>query len=201
MDSFLMHYGIPGMKWGVRRFQMKGSSKRTEAGKKRYNSARRKSKDKEEVLFVSGSSKTQDQESGYMRKKLPAPIRKELKNAKRNGDRIVVGDAPGIDRQVQNYIKDYDNVTVYGPGTHVRYKANKNWESKAIDAPEFEEGSGEWLAKKDIAMAKAATRGLAVVLDNGAKATRNNVKRLKKQHKEVKVYELSKSGKQKDHWW
>ena len=35
-SDFLMHYGIPGMKWGVRRFQEKGSSKRTEAGKKRY---------------------------------------------------------------------------------------------------------------------------------------------------------------------
>ena len=35
-SDFLMHYGIPGMKWGVRRFQEKGSSKRTPAGKKRY---------------------------------------------------------------------------------------------------------------------------------------------------------------------
>lgn len=36
MDSFLMHYGTPGMKWGVRKYQFKGSSKRTPAGKKRY---------------------------------------------------------------------------------------------------------------------------------------------------------------------
>ena len=35
-ETYLMHYGIPGMKWGVRRFQEKGSSKRTAAGKKRY---------------------------------------------------------------------------------------------------------------------------------------------------------------------
>lgn len=35
-SDFLMHYGIPGMKWGVRRFQEKGSSKRTPVGKIRY---------------------------------------------------------------------------------------------------------------------------------------------------------------------
>lgn len=35
-SDFLMHYGIHEMKWGVRRFQEKGSSKRTPAGKKRY---------------------------------------------------------------------------------------------------------------------------------------------------------------------
>lgn len=38
-----MHYGIPGMKWGVRRFQEKGSSKRTPAGKKRYAHTKDKS--------------------------------------------------------------------------------------------------------------------------------------------------------------
>lgn len=35
-ESYLMHYGIQGQKWGVRRFQLEGSSKRTEAGKIRY---------------------------------------------------------------------------------------------------------------------------------------------------------------------
>ena len=36
MNDFLMHYGIPEMKWGVRRYQIEGSSKRTEEGKIRY---------------------------------------------------------------------------------------------------------------------------------------------------------------------
>lgn len=36
-SDFLMHYGIKGMHWGIRRFQEKGSSKRTPEGKKRYS--------------------------------------------------------------------------------------------------------------------------------------------------------------------
>ncbi|MDT3387309.1 MAG: hypothetical protein LIR46_06040 [Bacteroidota bacterium] len=178
MQSYLMHYGIPGMRWGIRKTKSK------------------------EVLFVSGSSKTQDPASGYGRKKLPREIRKVLKKSLRNGEKIIVGDAPGIDRQTQDYLKrkHYKNVIVYGPGTQVRYSASKMWKTRPINAPEFEVGSKEWLAKKDIAMTKAATKGLAVILDEGAKATRNNVDRLRNQNKSVKVYELSKHGKKKDRW-
>lgn len=44
----LVHYGIKGMKWGVRRFQNKDGS-RTAAGKKRYNSSNIKSSIKDAI--------------------------------------------------------------------------------------------------------------------------------------------------------
>lgn len=189
--DYLEHHGVPGQKWGIRRYQNKDGSL-TAAGKKH----------REETLFVSGSSKTQDKESGYYRRKLPRGVRKELNKSMKNQDKIIVGDAPGVDRQVQDYLnkKKYNNVEVYGPGKKVRYTANSKWKTNPIDAPEFEVGSSEWLAKKDIAMTNAATKGLAIILDEGAKATRNNVKRLVEQNKDAQVYELSKYGIIGDKW-
>ena len=178
-EEYLMHYGRLGMKWGQHIFG-KDHEKKT--------------------VFVSGSSKTQDKKSPYYRRKLPKEIRSKIKSYKKRRYKIVVGDAPGIDRQVQKYLKRYPNVEVYGPGKKVRFLANKKWKTNPIDAPEFEEGSKEWLAKKDIVMTKVADIGLAVILDEGAKATRKNVERLIGQNKSVDVYELNKDGKKKDRW-
>lgn len=185
-DNYLAHYGIKGQKWGVRRFQNPDGSL-TEAGKKRYN--------EKDTVFISGSSKTQDKSSGYYRKDLPKEVRKEINSAIQAKSKIIVGDAPGIDRQVQDYLnkKRYNNVEVYGPGKEVRYSANKNWKTNPIDDPDHEPMSKEWLAKKDIAMANASTKGLAVVLDEGANATRNNIARLQEQNKDVKVFSINKN--------
>ena len=166
--EYLAHYGVLGMKWGVH----KSPSGHT--------------------LFVSGSSKTQDKSSPYYQRKLPKFVRKQLKNSMRQRDTIIVGDAPGIDRQVQDYLnkKHYRDVEIYGPGTKVRYNANSKWKTNPINAPEYPEGSSEWLAKKDKAMTDRATKGLAVILDEGSKATRNNIQRLKDQSKPSEVYTL-----------
>lgn len=179
---YLMHYGI-----------------KRRSGRYKYGSGDRPY---QHTVFISGSSKTQSKDSEYYRRKLPKDIRKKIDEYINSGDKIIVGDAPGIDRQVQEYLnkKHYKDVEVYGPGKKVRYTANKKWKTNPIDAPEFEEGSKEWLAKKDIAMANAADSGLAIVLDEGAKATRKNVEKLESQGKPIPVYELSKEGKKKDRW-
>ena len=191
-DNYLIHHGIKGQRWGVRRFQNLDGSL-TDAGRARYS--------EKDTVFISGSSKTQDKSSVYYRKNLPKEIQNEIDSAIKARSKIIVGDAPGIDRQVQDYLnkKQYDNVEVYGPGKEVRYSANKNWKTNPIDDPDHEPMTKEWLAKKDVAMTEAATKGLAVVLDEGAKATRNNVTRLIEQNKEVNVFSLNQNGM--DDWF
>lgn len=145
------------------------------------------------TTFVSGSSKTQDKTSPYYHRKLTRNIRKELDSEMKAGNKIIVGDAPGIDRQVQDYLKKkkYKNVEIYSPGKQSRYLADKSWKNHLIDDPKHEPMSSEWLAKKDKAMAKAADKGIAVILDQGAGATRNNIKRLQDSNKNVSVYQIN----------
>ena len=190
----LQHHGIQGMKWGIRRYQNPDGSL-TEEGKKHYG------KGSNETLFVSGSSKTQNKESEYYRKNLPKEVIKQLNDSIKKGEKIVVGDAPGVDRQVQDYLNKlgYKRVEIYSPGKETRYSANSDWKVNHIDS-DHEPGSPEWLAAKDKIMANVATKGLAVVLDEGSKATKNNVQRLIEQKKNVSVYELSKNGKKEDKW-
>ena len=85
----------------------------------------------DKTLFVSGSSHTQTKGDPYYRKQLSKEIKSELDSAIAANKKIIVGDAPGIDRQVQNYLKSkgYSNVEVYGPGKQIRYSANKNWKT------------------------------------------------------------------------
>ena len=187
MDSDLLHYGRPGMKWGVR------NGPPYPLHPDQLSSAEKKAR---RSVFISGSSKTQFEDSGYYRKELPKAIQNKIDDYIKDHAHIIVGDAPGIDRQVQDYLneKGYDAVEIYGPGKQVRYAANEKWKTNPVDAPEFEEMSPEWLRKKDIAMTNDATEGLAIVLDDGAQATRNNVARLREQGKQAEVFILGKDG-------
>lgn len=173
-SDFLAHYGVKGMKWGVRKKQPTSKN----------------------IVFISGSSKTQDKQSPYYRRKLPKEMRRDIKRSIKQGDLFLVGDAPGIDRQAQEYLKRkrYDRVEVYGPGTKVRYSANSKWKTHPINDPDHEPMSPEWLAKKDVAMSDRATRGIAVILDKGSSATRNNVDRMLKSRKRMRIFELSGKG-------
>ena len=194
-DAYFNHSGVKGQKWGQRRYQNPDGSL-TPLGREHYGY-----KGPEDTVFISGSSKTQFEDSGYYRKNLSDKVRQQIDNEISKHSHIIVGDAPGIDRQVQDYLKksNYDNVEIFGPGNKdVRYKADKKWKSTTVDNPDAEPNSKEWLASKDRVMDGIADRGIAVVLDEGAKATRNNVSRLMAANKDVYVYELSKHGSSYD---
>ena len=175
----LYHYGVKGQKWGIRRYQNEDGTL-TDEGKKRYNS-----------VFVSGSSKTTDPNSEYYRKELPNEVINKLDDYIKKNNNIIVGDAPGIDTQVQEYLnnKKYKNVSVYTTSKQPRYLANKKWKIHIIDTYGLDPNSKEGLRMKDIAMTNDAKKGFAVILENGgAGATRNNVQRLLDQNKNVKVF-------------
>ncbi len=192
-NLYLIHHGIKGQKHGIRNAEWYPIPA-WKAHLRRINNT------SGETLFISGTSKSQDKNSEFYRKNLPKPVIKEIKKSIKNKDRIIVGDAPGIDRQVQDFLNKYGymNVEVFGPGKEVRYQANKKWKSNPIDAPEYEVGSKEWLAKKDKVMSDEATKALAITITSGSSATRKNIDRLIEQNKDVKVYELNgflKNGK------
>ena len=193
-DMHLQHYGTPGQKWGVRHWQNQDGTFNAE-GKLRYFGTPKK-KNPKGTVFISGSSKTQFDDSPYYKRELPKPIQNKINQYMKQGKTILVGDAPGIDRQVQDYLNDHDykDVEVYSPGTEVRYNANPEWKTNTVNVPNAEMNSGEWLAGKDKAMSERADEGLAIVLDNGSKATRNNIERLEDQNKNCDVYQLNEDG-------
>lgn len=194
----LSHYGIIGQKWGTRRWQNADGTFNDE-GKIRYF-GKKTEKNPNGTVFISGSSKTQFDDNEFYRKELPKPIQDKIKDYMKSGKTILVGDAPGIDRQVQDFLKanNYKDVEVYSPGKKTRYSANPEWKVNHVDVPDAEEGSGEWLKGKDEAMTNRATEGLAITIEDGAIATRNNIDRLKSQDKGVDVFELKKNGS--DDW-
>src|SRR4030095_2483302 len=113
-----------------------------------------------ETIFVSGSRSI---------KSLPTAARERLDHHLTNGSHFLVGDAPGVDLLVQQYLSKaaYPNVTVFHIGHTPRN--NVGCQSQPVQ--------GSRQVDKDIHMAKAANRGLAI-WDGRSPGTKQNIARI-----------------------
>ena len=180
----LKHYGIKGQRWGVRRFENTDGTL-TEEGRRRYSKSKYSEKD---TVFVSGKVKFDNPLSGR--------IKDEVDKIIKANSNILIGDAPGADTRVQEYLKSvgYKKVTVYTTDKEARNNVGA-WTVSKIDASRYPD-EREARRQKDIAMTIASNKGLAISSkdDRPDSATSLNVKRMRDQGSKMTVWDY-KTGK------
>jgi hypothetical protein len=119
--------------------------------------------------------------------RLNAEVRRRLDRIIERRIPIVIGDANGADRAVQQYLRDrgYGKVEVFCMEGACRNNVG-DWTTKAIPAPQRTRGS-EYYAIKDEEMTKESTVGF-MLWDGKSKGTLANISRLVEQGKKVVVY-------------
>jgi hypothetical protein len=115
-------------------------------------------------------------------------LRKRLDRIIAERHEVLIGDANGADRIVQQYLADhqYRAVTVYCTGSRCRNNVGQ-WTTNAIAPPASTNGGFDFYAVKDREMAANATHGL-MLWDGKSRGTFTNIKNLVRDHKPVVVY-------------
>ncbi len=119
--------------------------------------------------------------------RLNEDIKFQADNIIRQGMQVLIGDANGADKAMQQYFVNsrYDNVVVYCTGEHCRNNLG-NWSVRHIVSGRNERDFA-YYAAKDLEMAKQASYGF-MIWDGKSKGTLNNVLNLLQQQKKVLVY-------------
>ena len=137
---------------------------------------------KEECLmikvFIGGSRKIA---------KLPLSVAARIDNIIEGNFSILIGDAYGVDKCVQQYLaeKQYDNVRVFCTGNVCRNNLG-NWKRKAVSADADEKGF-DFYALKDLQMAREADYGF-MIWDAKSRGTLNNILNMLDESRNVLVF-------------
>ena len=146
------------------------------------------------AVFVGGSRRMT---------RLPTEAKNRINNALDRGFTILVGDANGVDKAVQQHLADvkYDKVTVYCSGDTSRNNVGQ-WETRNVGVGESEKNF-QFYAAKDREMAQQAEFGL-MIWDGKSPGTVLNILRLVRASKKavlVSVPERSEvEFKSKEDW-
>lgn len=161
----LRHHGVLGMKWGVWNAETK---------------ARYSNKDR---VFVSGKVSFD--------KPLPKKVKNEIDQVMKANAQIIVGDAPGADTRVQDYLakSGYSNVTVFTSEGKARNNIGK-WSERNIGQKLSDERARR--VQKDIAMTNLATKAIAIMPkdDRPDSAMSKNIDRLKERNVQTTLYDF-----------
>ncbi|MBZ5563089.1 MAG: hypothetical protein LAP13_11805 [Acidobacteriia bacterium] len=130
-------------------------------------------------VFIGGSRRVSRLDA-QVKRRLDEIIRKQLP--------VIIGDANGADKAVQDYFRQraYEQVEVFCTEGRCRNNAG-SWKVRAVPAPDNRKHNFEYYAAKDRLMADEGSIGF-MLWDGKSRGTLANVLRLIEQGKKVVVY-------------
>lgn len=129
-------------------------------------------------IFIAGARAIKD---------LPKAVEERLANIQKLNYSVLIGDADGVDKTVQDYFSNnhYPNVTVYSSNGKVRNNVGK-WQIQAVSVANNVKGF-DFYAAKDKQMALDADYGF-MIWNGKSRGTYNNIINLINQQKTSLVF-------------
>ena len=176
----LFHFGVKDQRWYHRRWQYPDGSL-TPEGRIHYGYSNK------DTVFLSGKVRYDE--------KVRQVITQEIDKMIEANSHIVIGDAPGADTRMQEYLKEkgYLDVVVYTTDSEARNNVG-NWKVNNISGKKHKD-ERHIRREKDKAMTKASTKGFGIssIDDDPQSAMSLNIKRLKKQGKPVVLFDYKQN--------